>query len=150
LSVFNDIDVDAWEAKINPTILRENLFGVDLSPEAVEITALSLWIRTAERGKTLADLSHNIQCGNSVVSDPAVHPKAFNWQAAFPEVAKNSSRHLSLTGKRASRTCFRERRTSMSISTRSGPIYCGPKADWHSYQAVASLAQTSPKTSVDS
>jgi type I restriction-modification system DNA methylase subunit len=86
LSVFNDIDVDAWEAKINPTILRENLFGVDLSPEAVEITALSLWIRTAERGKTLADLSHNIQCGNSVVSDPAVHPKAFNWQAAFPEV----------------------------------------------------------------
>jgi hypothetical protein len=24
--------------------------------------------------------------GNSVISDPAVHPKAFDWQAAFPEV----------------------------------------------------------------
>ena len=72
LAAFDDIDADEWEAKISPTILRENLFGVDLSPEAVEITALSLWIRTAERGKTLADLSHNIQCGNSVVDDSAV------------------------------------------------------------------------------
>src|SRR5690606_11846947 len=28
----------------------------------------------------------SIRVGNSVVADPAVHPKAFEWQAAFPEV----------------------------------------------------------------
>ena len=30
-------------------ILQENLYGVDLSPEAVEITQLALWIRSASR-----------------------------------------------------------------------------------------------------
>ncbi len=66
----DDVEAEEWEDRINPTILRENLFGVDLSSEAVEITQLALWIRTAKKGKTLADLSHNIQCGNSVVDDP--------------------------------------------------------------------------------
>ena len=68
---------------INATILRDNLFGVDLSAEAVEITQLALWIRTAERGKSLADLSGNIRCGNSVVNDPKVDPRAFDWTTAF-------------------------------------------------------------------
>ncbi|MDZ4782264.1 MAG: N-6 DNA methylase [Planctomycetia bacterium] len=67
-------------------ILENNLYGVDLNEEAIEICRLSLWIKTAERGKTLASLDHAIRVGNSVVSDPAVHPKAFVWQAAFPEV----------------------------------------------------------------
>jgi len=72
--------------KINSTILHENLFGVDLSPEAAEITKLALWIRTAELGRPLSNLSENIKCGNSVVSDPAIHDRAFNWHAAFPAV----------------------------------------------------------------
>jgi hypothetical protein len=29
---------------------------------------------------------HTIREGNSIISDPAAHPKAFDWQAAFPEV----------------------------------------------------------------
>jgi hypothetical protein len=45
-----------------------------------------LWIKTAERGKALTSLDHPIRVGNSVVADPAVHPKAFDWQAAFPEI----------------------------------------------------------------
>jgi hypothetical protein len=53
-------------------ILHDNLFGVDLSPEAVEITQLSLWLRSARRGKTLMDLSRNIVCGNSLVTDPEI------------------------------------------------------------------------------
>ncbi len=32
------------------TLLNENLFGIDLSGESVEITKLSLWLQTAERG----------------------------------------------------------------------------------------------------
>jgi hypothetical protein len=67
-------------------ILHDNLHGVDLSPEAVEITQLSLWLRSARPGKTLADLSKSIVCGNSLVTDPDVDPRALNWQAAFPQV----------------------------------------------------------------
>ena len=37
-------------------ILQENLYGVDLSPEAVEITQLALWIRSASPGQLLAKL----------------------------------------------------------------------------------------------
>ncbi len=67
-------------------ILCDNLYGVDLSLEAVEITQLALWIRSARPEKTLADLSANIRCGNSLVSDSAVHLRAFNWKESFPGV----------------------------------------------------------------
>jgi hypothetical protein len=67
-------------------ILRDNLYGVDLQPEAVEIAQLSLWLRTARTGKTLADLSGNIVCGNSLADDPAVHPRAMEWAKTFPQV----------------------------------------------------------------
>ncbi len=71
---------------LDKRILENNLYGVDLNDEAIEICRLSLWIKTAERGKALTSLDHPIRVGNSVVSDPAVHGKAFNWQSAFPEV----------------------------------------------------------------
>ena len=67
-------------------ILQHNLFGVDLNEEAIEICRLSLWIKTAARGKVLTSLDHTIRVGNSVISDIAVHPRALDWQAAFPEV----------------------------------------------------------------
>ena len=67
-------------------ILQNNLHGVDLNEEAIQICRLSLWIKTAQRGKALTSLDHTIRVGNSVISDPAVHPRAFDWQAAFPEV----------------------------------------------------------------
>jgi hypothetical protein len=38
------------------------------------------------RGKRLTSLGHTIREGNSIISDPSVHPKAFDGQAAFPEV----------------------------------------------------------------
>jgi hypothetical protein len=72
--------------KVSGWILRDNLFGADRSEEAVEITRLALWIRTAERGKTLADLSENIQCGNSIVDDPKADPLALDWAGRFPGV----------------------------------------------------------------
>jgi hypothetical protein len=59
---------------------------VDLNAEAVQICQLSLWIKTAARGKRLTSLDHTIRERDSSISDPAVHPKAFDWQAAFPEV----------------------------------------------------------------
>lgn len=67
-------------------ILGENLYGVDLSRESVEITQLALWIRSASKDKSLADLSKNIVCGNSLVADPDVHERAFVWQKRFKAV----------------------------------------------------------------
>ena len=72
--------------KVSDIILTDNIFGVDLSPEAVEITQLALWLRTASKRKTLADLSKNIVCGNSLISDPQIDPRALDWQKTFPDV----------------------------------------------------------------
>jgi type I restriction-modification system DNA methylase subunit len=71
---------------LNKTLLNENLYGVDLSSESVEITKLSLWLKTAEPGKTLTYLDDNIKVGNSIVSDLSVSDRAFNWEAGFPKV----------------------------------------------------------------
>ena len=68
-------------------ILVNNLFGVDLNNESVEITKLSLWIKTANRHSELTALDDNIKCGNSLIDDPAVAgDKAFNWFKEFPTV----------------------------------------------------------------
>ncbi|MCL5991903.1 MAG: N-6 DNA methylase, partial [Bacteroidetes bacterium] len=68
-------------------ILSNNLFGVDLNSESVEITKLSLWIKTANNKSELTALDHNIKCGNSLIDDPEVAgDKAFNWFKVFPEV----------------------------------------------------------------
>ena len=69
-------------------ILHDNLYGVDFSDEAVEITQLALWIRSARKGKSLEDLSKNIICANSLISDRHVHPKAMEWERVFPEIFK--------------------------------------------------------------
>ncbi|WP_303312685.1 DNA methyltransferase [Hymenobacter sp. BT730] len=68
-------------------ILQHNLYGVDLNPESIDITRLSLWLQTANPGKPLTSLDHSIRCGNSLISEPAVAgPRAFDWPTAFPEV----------------------------------------------------------------
>ncbi len=71
---------------VDRQILQNNLHGVDLNDAAVEICRLSLWIKTAQMGKVLTSLDHNIRVGNSVIADRAVHSQAFDWRAAFPEV----------------------------------------------------------------
>jgi type II restriction/modification system DNA methylase subunit YeeA len=72
------------------SILENNLFGVDLNEESVEIAKLSLWLRTAKKGRKLSTLSRNIKCGNSLVDEEKfAENKAFNWQKEFPEVFKN-------------------------------------------------------------
>ena len=72
---------------VENSILENNLFGVDLNEESVEIAKLSLWLRTAQPNRKLNDLSGNIKCGNSLIDDPEIAgDKAFNWQQAFPKV----------------------------------------------------------------
>ena len=72
---------------ITASILENNLYGVDINDESVEIAKLSLWLRTAQKGRKLTSLSSNLKCGNSLIDDPEVAgDKAFNWENEFPEV----------------------------------------------------------------
>jgi len=76
--------------QLDKTILENNLYGVDINEESVEIAKLSLWLRTARRNRKLSDLSRNIKCGNSLVADPGkAGPKAFDWHQEFPEIMQN-------------------------------------------------------------
>ncbi len=89
--------IDEMEAKVTGSnivfqnvensILENNLFGVDINEESVEIAQLALWLRTAKPHRKLNTLNQNIKCGNSLISDPAIAgDKAFNWQEQFPKV----------------------------------------------------------------
>lgn len=72
---------------IENTILENNIYGVDLNEESVEIAKLSLWLRTAQPRRKLNDLSSNIKCGNSLIDSKAVAgDKAFHWETAFAKV----------------------------------------------------------------
>ena len=77
-------------SNITTDILEKNIYGVDLNEESVEIAKLSLWLRTAQKGRKLNTLSNNIKCGNSLIDAPEVAgEKAFNWQNEFPEIFAN-------------------------------------------------------------
>jgi type I restriction-modification system DNA methylase subunit len=72
---------------VQKSILENNLFGVDLNDESVEIAKLSLWLRTAQPNRKLNNLNNNIKCGNSLIDDPLIAGEnAFNWQTEFPQV----------------------------------------------------------------
>ena len=64
-------------------ILENNIYGVDINSESVDIAKLSLWLNTAKKGEKLTTLSDNIKCGNSLISDE------FDWQKEFPKVFEN-------------------------------------------------------------
>lgn len=55
---------------IEEGILEHNLYGVDINEDAVEIAKLSLWLRTAQKGRMLTNLSDKIVCANSLLDMP--------------------------------------------------------------------------------
>ena len=69
------------------SILENNIYGVDINEESVEIAKLSMWLRTAQKGRKLSNLSSNIKCGNSLIDDPEIAgDEAFSWENEFPQV----------------------------------------------------------------
>jgi hypothetical protein len=77
--LLKNYNTNAWYLK--------NIYGVDLNEESVEIAKLSLWLRTAQKGRKLTTLNNNIKCGNSLIDDPNIAgDKAFNWQNEFPKI----------------------------------------------------------------
>ena len=80
-------------------ILTQNLYGVDLDEQAVEITRLNLLINSLNKRTLMPSLENNIKCGNSLISGTDAElkkyfgpnfrdKKAFNWQEEFPDVLK--------------------------------------------------------------
>lgn len=56
--------------EIEKSILEHNLYGVDINEDAVEIAKLSLWLRTAHKGRELTSLNDKIVCANSLLDMP--------------------------------------------------------------------------------
>jgi len=74
-----------YSRKLN--ILQNNIFGVDLDKQAVEIAQLNLLLKIAERGRRLPLLQQNIKSGNSLIDDHEVAgDKAFKWEEEFKEI----------------------------------------------------------------
>lgn len=96
--------------EIKKSILLNNIFGVDIDANAVEVTKLSLLIKCLEgessasiqmqqqlfHDRVLPTLDNNIKCGNTLIDidyygftidieeDKKIRP--FNWKRAFPDV----------------------------------------------------------------
>ena len=87
------LEVPMIFTEVENSILENNIFGVDINEESVEIAKLSLWLRTAQKGRKLTTLSNNVKCGNSLIDDPEVAgEKAFNWQNEFPGVFRKKNK----------------------------------------------------------
>ena len=78
-------------------ILTENLYGVDLDPQAVEITILNLSLKAVKTREKLPYMGDHVKCGNSLIfgSEQKIRKffdekwkerKPFNWKEEFPEV----------------------------------------------------------------
>lgn len=63
------------------SVVKNNIYGIDISLQAVEITKLSMFLMTASRNEKLQNLSENFVVGNSVVST-----KESRWGSAFPKL----------------------------------------------------------------
>lgn len=101
---------DGWRLNVEKKkeILLNNIYGVDIDPQAVEVTKLSLLLKVIEDPgqlsyldeRILPDLGRNIQCGNSLIGpdywegalpetiseEDRVRVNTFDWKTAFPEV----------------------------------------------------------------
>ena len=98
-------------------ILLNNIYGVDIDPQAVEVTKLSLLLKALEgedeqsigkqmslfQERVLPDLSNNIKCGNSLIGpdfydnrqlnilekEEIYRVNAFDWDAEFADIMKS-------------------------------------------------------------
>lgn len=95
-------------------VLLNNIYGVDIDTQAVEVTKLSLLLKVLEgeneqtlgrqlsflQERVLPDLGHNIKCGNSLIGpdfydgqqltfldeDELYRINAFDWQTEFADI----------------------------------------------------------------
>jgi type I restriction-modification system DNA methylase subunit len=105
-----------WKLTIDERkrILLNNIYGVDIDPQAVEVTKLSLLLKVLEdeqsvisqlslfKKRVLPDIDNNIKCGNSLIENYFYHNQqlgllneetlyrinAFDWQTEFADIMK--------------------------------------------------------------
>jgi len=98
-------------------ILLDHIYGVDIDPQAVEVTKLSLLLKVLEaeskeslelqrrmfHERALPDLAGNIKCGNSLIGpdfyqgqprelfddEARLRINVFDWQAEFPAILES-------------------------------------------------------------
>lgn len=74
-------------------IARRCIYGVDITPLAVELARLSIWIHTFVPGLPLSVLDHNLVCGNALVGVGTIEEIKAKFDAAgtsmFPVDADN-------------------------------------------------------------
>jgi uncharacterized protein YjhX (UPF0386 family) len=98
-------------------ILLDNIYGVDIDPQAVEVTKLSLLLKVLEgeseqtiqpflrlfQQRALPDLGNNIKCGNSLIGpdfyqqqnlplindDERLRINVFDWNNEYPDIMKS-------------------------------------------------------------
>lgn len=66
--------------------VENNIYGVDINSESIEITKLSLFLKIASKNRKLIGLEKNIRFGNSLISDKTIDERGFCWETEFPEV----------------------------------------------------------------
>ncbi|KEQ56787.1 putative type I restriction enzyme MjaXP M protein [Marine Group I thaumarchaeote SCGC RSA3] len=66
--------------------MKNCIHGVDLDPQAVEITQLNLMLRVAEKKERLPTLRSNIKEGNSLISDSTYSKNNLDWASDFESV----------------------------------------------------------------
>jgi len=67
-------------------ILSENIYGVDLDEQAIEIARLNLLLQAVVPNFKLPLLSKHIHIGNSLIEDKNISEKAFVWKKEYSEV----------------------------------------------------------------
>ncbi|MGX1024288.1 Eco57I restriction-modification methylase domain-containing protein [Psychroflexus sp. MBR-150] len=124
-------------------ILENNLFGVDINEESVEIAQLSLWLRTAKKDRKLSKLNNNIKCGNSLLTSE------FDWHKEFPQVFKEKDKklyhittavHDSRTSKRMMDYKVREKR-EMGTNPYPNIIYFTKEEDLIITETIAEIVE---------
>lgn len=75
---------------VEESVLEHNLYGVDINEDAVEIARLSLWLRTAQRGRALTNLNDKIVCANSLLEMP-FSENSFDVVIGNPPYVRNTS-----------------------------------------------------------
>jgi type I restriction-modification system DNA methylase subunit len=63
----DDLSVTLQDVK--QTLLHTCIFGIDLNQRAVKLAKMSLWLETAESGKTLENLEGQIRHGDSLIRE---------------------------------------------------------------------------------
>lgn len=75
---------------VEESVLEHNLYGVDINEDAVEIAKLSLWLRTAKKGRPLTKLADKILCANSLLDMP-FEEGSFDCIIGNPPYVRNTS-----------------------------------------------------------